>query len=243
MVEKRSWKERIKEIWGSSADDKEKEIEKTLHGLGIDILKDQKLEHRIKLLIQFQDLINAPIKVESLIDYVEELKDRQDLLNTAIYEIAAPYARSIDFPRIGKAFHGWGRLNASAKSWILRTDDIVRKAEEQKEKEKQKTKDKDDKEKTKGKETKELDIPNIPKEAKELRSTAQFLGMMETETIDVKMLVNYLHDVLQKHIWKDGFLILGKFFMDRDISPRSATVVQNINAMREREDMRGKEDF
>jgi hypothetical protein len=244
MVDKPSWMQRAKNLFGSSDDKEEKEIEKSLHKLGIDILKDQKLEHRIKLLMQFHDLITSEIKAGSLVEYVADLKDRQDLVNEAIYEISAPYARSIDFPRLGQAIHGWGRWNASAKSWILRTDDIVRKAEEQKEKNKEKPKDQDkkDKEKSKDKEKIELEALNEPKD---LESLKRFLDVMETETetIDVKMLVHFLHDVLQKHVWKDGFLILGKCFMDRDISPRSATVIQNVNAMREREDMTKNPDF
>jgi hypothetical protein len=244
MVDKPSWIKRAEDLFGSRGDQDDKELEKSLHKLGLDVLKDQKLEHRVKLLMQFHDMINAPIKTTSLTEYIKELKDREDLINEAIYEISAPFARSLDFPQIGKAFHGWGRLNASAKSWILRSDDIIRKAEEKNGNKKELVKETESKQLSKPKEKAktELEVPTQTKEL-DLPKINEFFGLVDAETIDVKMLVNFLHDVLSKHIWKDGFLILGKCFMDRDISPRSATVIQNANAMREREDMTKTPDF
>jgi hypothetical protein len=240
-MNKPSWIERAKDLFGSSEDKEEKEIERTLHRLGLDILKDQKLEHRIKLLMKFEDLITSKVTTEPLNEYVEDLKDRQDLMNHAIYEISAPYARSGDFPEFGHMLHGWGRLNASAKSWILRTEDIVNKALEKEKKEKKPEPSEQTAEGKKEPQKTELAVPN--EEVQKDGELEDLIGMLETETIDVKMLVHFLHDVLSKHIWKDGFLILGKCFLDRDVTPRAATVIQNINAQREREDMTKTPDF
>lgn len=210
-----------------------------MHKLGIDILKDQKLEHRIKLMMQFEDLITAPIQTAKLTEYVKELKDRQDSLNHALYEISAPFGRAGDIPRYGKMFHGWGRLNASASSWILRTSDIVSKTskhtENHIEKPKPEPKEKDKEKKEEPKEPASVETMIV--EAEEL------LEEFEAESIDPRFLVQSLHDVLQKHIWKDGFQILGQCFLDRDVSPRASTVIQNVNAQREREDMTRKPDF
>lgn len=246
-MNKPGWKQRIKDIWGGSGDDKEeKDFERSMHKLGIDVLKDQKLDRRMKLLIQFEEAITTEIKTEDLNEYVQELKDRQELLNHAVYEISAPFGRAGDIPRFGKMFHGWGRLNASASSWILRTSDIVSKAqrknnhtpkpEPKKEPAKPEAKA-DQKEGKTEKKTEETE------EEVRSRTVEELMEQIETESIDPRSLVQNLHDVLQKHIWKDGFLILGQCFLDRDVSPRASTVIQNVNAQREREDMTRKPDF
>lgn len=252
---KRSWKQRAKNLLGWSEPEKsDEEYERTMHKLGLDVLKDQKLEHRQAMLLKFEEQMNEEIVTHSLIEYVQELKDRQDLLHHALMEISAPFARSGDIDRFGRMFHGWNRLNASASSWILRAFDIVKKTEkhngkktqeeptdkpEPKDTKKPETKDakKDEpkpEEKVQGSEKK---LDNIMDDAEEL------LDEIESESIDPRFLVQCLHDVLQKHIWKDGFLILEMCFLDRDISPRSATVIQNVNAQRERESMTQKPDF
>jgi hypothetical protein len=241
---KKSWSERIRSVWGKPNKESEDAYERTMHKLGIDVLNDQKLEHRQKLMIQFEDYFKDEIKTENLVQYAQELKYRQDLLNHALYEISAPYGRAGDIPRFGKMFHGWGRLNASASSWILRTFDIVKQTEKMKatirketaKKEEPKAEDKTKKDEKVQEEQKE----ESPVERDELE---EMLEDLELESIDPRILVHSLHDVLQKHIWKDGFLILGQCFLDRDISPRASTVIQNVNAQREREDMTGKPDF
>jgi hypothetical protein len=248
-MNKPGWVQRAKDLFGGNPEKNEdKELERTLHKLGVDIIKDQKLEHRIKLLMKFEEMMTEPIKTDDLAGYVKELKDRQDLVNHALYEISAPFGRGGDIPRFSKMFHGWARLNASASSWIIRTNDTVSKAENGKDKPKEtkttvkeKTKPESKSEQKSGEkvqETKEEDEDKSDDDHIE-----QLLKEIETETIDPRILVQCLHDVLQKHIWKDAFQILGQCFLDRDVSPRAATVIQNVNAQRERDDMRNEPDF
>jgi hypothetical protein len=270
MTDKPGWVQRAKDLFGGSAEDKdEKGLERSLHKLGVDIIKDQKLEHREKQLMRFEDRMSEPIKTDDLTLYVLELKDRQDTVNHALYEISAPFGRGGDIPRFSKMFHGWGRLNASAQSWIIRTVDIVAKVENGKDKPnatvkpKQKPEAKDSKSEEKsgvaefasavrenvqeakkdGRFHKDQETTEEDEDKSDDIHIEQLLRDVETETIDPKMLVQCLHDDLQKHIWKDAFQILGQCFLDRDVSPRSATVIQNVNAQREREDMRKEPDF
>jgi hypothetical protein len=194
--EKPGWLQRVSRIFGKGQNDKKESLERTMHKAGLDILNDRKLENRILLLTQLQDDIAAPIETKTLKEYVAELKRRHNLLNYAIFTISAPYARAGDSATFSHILHGWSRLDASAKSWILRTEDIVSKAEED----------------------------NIENKGQ----NDEMYSLLERGTVDVRMHVRFLHDNLQKHIWKDAFLIIGKCFMDRDVSERAATVVQNV---------------
>ena len=195
--EKLGWLERVRKVFGKGQNDKKESLERTMHKAGLDILSDRKLENRILLLTELQDSMAAPIETKNLKEYVEELKRRHNLLNYAIFTIAAPYARAGDSVTFSHILHGWSRLDASAKSWLLRTEDIVSKAEE------------DNIEKQKG-------------------QNDEMFSLLERGTVDVRMHVQFLHDNLQKHIWKDGFLALSKAFLDRDVSERAATVIQNV---------------
>jgi len=200
---KKSFRQRLSEVlW------KEKKptyLKKQMEGMGISILSDEKLEDRLKKLQKLQEAIMEPIEAEDDEEYVTALKDRLDVLNQIIYQIAAPFARSGDFPKFSKMLHAWSRLYASASSWLLRTQDYyIRKAN-----------------------------------GEEDDSISVSLGF---GTVNIKMMVRFLHDVLQKHIFKDGFLILGKCFMDRDVSERAAIVIQTMQS-RPRESMTSEADF
>jgi hypothetical protein len=252
---KRSLGDRIRSIFGAEEKESDDAYERTMHKLGIDVLKDQKLEQRVKLLIEFEDYMESEIKTDDLIPYVKELKHRQDLLNHALYEISAPYGRAGDIPRFGKMFHGWGRLNASASSWILRTFDIVSRTEKAKEEKEKQDREREERERKqaeadKAKDAKKKDAvqgeaktEEKPKTEEERDDIEDLLQELEIESVEPLILVQSLHDDLVKHIWKDGFLILGQCFLDRDVSPRASTVIQNVNAMREREDMTDKQNF
>jgi hypothetical protein len=252
---KRSLSDRIRSVFGQEEKESDDAFERTMHKLGIDVLKDQKLEQRVKLLIEFEEYMESEIKTDDLIPYVQELKHRQNLLNHALYEISAPYGRAGDIPRFGKMFHGWGRLNASASSWVLRTFDIVNTTEKAKEEKQKQEREKEERERRqaeadKAKDTQKKDAvqgeektEEKPKTEEERDDIEDLLEELEIESVEPRILVQSLHDVLLKHIWKDGFLILGQCFLDRDISPRASTVVQNVNAMREREDMTKEQTF
>jgi len=194
--EKPGWLERVRKVFGKGQTDKKESLERTMHKAGLDVLSDRKLENRILLLTELQDSMAAPIETKNLKEYVAELKRRHNLLNFAIYTIAAPYARAADSAKFSHILHGWSRLDASAKSWILRTEDIVSKAE-------------DNVENQKG-------------------QNDEMFSLLERGTVDVRMHVQFLHDNLQKHIWKDAALILAKAFDSRDIVGTAATVIQNV---------------
>jgi len=187
---KKGWRQRLSEVlW------KEKKptyLKQKMEGMGVSILSDQKLEDRLKKLQILQEAIMEPIEAEDDEEkYITALQERLDVLNQIIYHIAAPFARSGDFPKFSKMLHGWSRLYASSSSWLLRTQDYyIRKAN-----------------------------------GEEEDSISVSLGF---GSVNIKMMIRFLHDVLQKHIIKDGFLILGKCFMDRDVSERAAIVVQNV---------------
>ena len=198
--EKKSLRQKLSETVWKPAKNEGDVIEKKMASLGVSILSDRKLEHRIDLLREMQRLISSEIKTDDLAEYVEELKSRLTLLNDTIYSVAAPYARSGDLPRFGRMLHGWSRLYASASSWILRTEDTIEK-----------------KHKKKGENGQE-----------EADSNDAESSILEHGAIDKRMHVRFLHDVLQKHIFKDGFLILGACFLDKDVSERAATVVQTV---------------
>jgi hypothetical protein len=195
--EKTGWLERVRKVFGKGQTDKKESLERTMHKAGLDILSDRKLENRILLLTELQDSMAAPIETKNLKEYVAELKRRHNLLNFAIYTIAAPYARAADSAKFSHILHGWGRLDSSAKSWILRTEDIVNKAEDNSETQKPGQND-------------------------------EMFSLLERGTVDVRMHVQFLHDNLQKHIWKDGFLVLAKAFDSRDIGATAATVIENV---------------
>jgi hypothetical protein len=55
---------------------------------------------------------------------------------------------------------------------------------------------------------------------------------IDTEIGDIETLIYFVHGNLQKYIWKDGNFILGECFMDEDVSPRAATVIQSMVPMR-----------
>src|SRR5271157_9554 len=215
VTRKKSWTERIRSVWGKPNQQSDDTYERTMHKLGIDVLNDQKLEHRQKLMIEFQEYMTLDIKTDSLVQYVQELKDRQDLLNHALYEISAPYGRAGDIPRFGKMFHGWGRMNASASSWILRASDIVKQTEKVKERKAKEEKKKEEaKPEDKAKKDEKVQDEKKEESPEKLEDLQEMLEDLELESIDPRILVQSLHDVLQKHIWKDGFLILGQCFLD-----------------------------
>lgn len=229
--QKLGWRERASLLFGSNAE-KEETQERTMHKAGIDIISDRKLENRVKLLMQFEDAITDEIDTENLEAYVKALMRRTDLINHAIMEIAAPYGRAGTLPQFSRMFHGWGRLYASSKSWLLRTEDTITKTDEEAHNF------------FKNNLYKVLDelyqTLSDPKALEEISKIRKQIGGIENETsynvlehgaIDKRMHVRFLHDVLQKHIWKDGFLILNKCFLDKDVSERSATVIQSMQPM------------
>lgn len=195
----------------------------------------------------FEESMSKPIKTDDLANYVEQLKDRHDVVNHAIYEISAPFGRGGDIPRFSHMFHGWSKMNASGSSWIMRAMDIVGKTDNGTEKPKEATvkpKQKEGKDsKSAGEKVQETKEDDKSEDAKIDERVEELLKELEIETIDPRMLVQCLHDVLIKFVWRDAFTIIGQCFLDRDISPRATTIIQNVNAQREREDMRKEPDF
>ena len=168
--------------------------EQTLAHKGIQILSDGKLEHRIHLLIQLEKEITKPIETVNLTTYIEELKDRTDILNNAILQIAMPYARSGNDPTYARKVRGWTQMYALATSWILQAEGMI------------------PKEKTAENEEKaENDQYNL-----------------DNDEGNIEILIHMLHRNLQAFIWKDAFYFLGVCFMDVDIAPTAATVVQTM---------------
>lgn len=202
------WKERAQQLLGFGEKKEEKSSERTLHEAGVSVISDRKLENRIKLLMQLEDAVTEPITTDDLQEYLNQLRIKTDLLNHAIYEIAAPYARAGTLPLFARMLHGWSKLYASSKSWILRTEDVI-------------AKNKKPTNKNNG-ETEE------PKKADGNESPTSF----DEGAVDKGMLVRFLHDVLQKHIWKDAFFILGQCFMDKDVSLTAATVIQSMQPLK-----------
>ncbi len=51
---------------------------------------------------------------------------------------------------------------------------------------------------------------------------------LDVEPHNIETLIYFMHGNLQKYIWKDGNYILGVCFMDEDVSPAAATVIQTM---------------
>jgi len=219
--------------------------DKTLQGLGVSVLSDQKLENRIALLITFQDKLFADIETSDLPKYVETLEDRLNQLNMAITEIASPYAAMGTYPLYTKKYNAWLFENSMAKSWILQVKEIIG-YEESKQTEKTNAKQ----EKT------IIALASLAESLKALRSPEDQLNdtlekidnilnrLNPTETedmpqnitnfglIDNRMLVRFLHDGIQKIMFVGGFSFLGQCFRDKHVSERAAIVIQTMHEKR-----------
>ncbi len=125
MSKKKGWRELAQEVFGFGQKKDEKSFERTLHEAGVSVVSDRKLEERIKLLMQFEESVTEPITTDNLQDYLGQLRTKTDLMNHAIYRIAAPYARAGTYPVFGRMLLGWSKIYASSKSWILRTEDVI----------------------------------------------------------------------------------------------------------------------
>jgi len=164
-----------------------KSEEQTLAQKGIQIISDGKLENRVALLIDLEDEINKEIQTENLATYVKTLKERTDLLNHGILQIALPFARAGTYSEYARKLRGWTQMYSLAQSWILQAQKMIPQKQQ----------------------------PNNK----------------EGDTIDndnIEIQVHMMHDNLGKFIFKDAFYFLGVCFMDVDIAPTAATVVQTM---------------
>jgi len=185
----------IKKFSGKS-DLPKKTPQEKLEEYGIQTLSDEKLEHRIALMIDLEKEISAPIETADLKNYVKILKERTDKLNYGIMQIAAPYARAgteIDYAR---KVRGWTQMYAIANHWIHQANLM------------------------------------LPQKAEDKEKKDNIVKKVEMQHGNIEVLIQMLHDNLEKFIWKDGFFLLGVCFKDPDVSPRVATVIQTMTAQR-----------
>jgi len=200
--DKKTWRQRFSElIWKPKAPTF---VEKKLSGLGVDVLSDQKLEHRIGLLVDLQDDLKKEVKTTDLKEYVGILKGRTDMLHRAVFEIAMPYASSGSYPYYAKMLDGWLDLHRIASSWILIVEDTLSP-------------------------TQQAGASNTDAEGK---TFAQVFGhtplFLDKGIMDNQILIRFLHDALQKHVWSWGFAVLGKCFRDKDVTERAAIVIESL---------------
>jgi hypothetical protein len=125
---KPSWLERHGFMFGSKPSGEIKQLK--MHELGVNVLTDGKLEGRMKALMSFKAAFMKNIENDDLSKYVDNLENRVQLLNDAIVEIAAPYARAGTSHRFAVLMRGWAKWFALAKTGILEVKSWVREAQQ-----------------------------------------------------------------------------------------------------------------
>src|SRR4030043_304315 len=123
-------RERFKKAFSLTGKKEEKFQKRSLEDVGISVVNDEKLEHRIELLMEFEDAMSEKMDWEvegkpNLEKYCEILKARTNLLHHAIYQIALPYARAGDKPQYARMIRGWTQEHAIAMNWILEAQKLV----------------------------------------------------------------------------------------------------------------------
>ena len=115
---KPSWLERHGFMFGNKPNQGEiKQLK--MHEFGVSVLTDGKLEGRMKALMSFKEDFMKGIEDKELTTYVANLENRVQLLNDAIVEIAAPYARAGTSPRFAILMRGWTKWYRLGKTGIL----------------------------------------------------------------------------------------------------------------------------
>ncbi len=216
---KPSWLERHGFMFGTKPQGEIKQLK--MHEFGVSVLTDGKLEGRMKALMSFKEDFMQGIEDDDLKTYVTNLEDRVQLLNDAIVEIAAPYARAGTSPRFAKLMRGWTKWYRLGKTGILEVKSWVHEQEKEDE-----TKDSNDTQPTDKKKRTEIDRM-----------------LTDRSSINIRNDIHYLHNFLNLTVFSDGFFALSLCFMDKDVSERAATVIQTMNQQKPREDMTHEPDF
>jgi hypothetical protein len=126
---KLSWLERHGLMFGGKAQKGETKT-MSMGEMGIAVLADGKLEGRMKALMSFKQEFMQGIESENLETYIANLENRVQLLNDAIVEIAAPYARAGSNRRFAILMRGWAKWFTLGKTGILEVKSWVREAQQ-----------------------------------------------------------------------------------------------------------------
>ena len=199
-------------------EEKEPEPIDRFEKIGIQVLTDKRLFHRVKLLHALHEELERRISEELTPDErLEELRRRLQLLNKALKTLATPYGRAGDNPVYREAMHGWEMLYAIAMDIINTVDYIIKSSAEKKI------------------EAKIIDRHDVIKEIKrqlELAGEAKIEATIETHQlltfkIDLREIVRKLESFLQVEVFPYAFLIMDVSFYEKDVTPSYAAIIQN----------------
>jgi hypothetical protein len=122
---KQSWIARLAEKVGYEKKNEHKQFFDTtnLAEAAVQIMQDRKLSERLDAM----DILNFAMIKEipsswSPKEQMEALRERAETFNQMIQMIAAPYARSGNYPSYSRLMHGWNKMYGIALSWITMTE-------------------------------------------------------------------------------------------------------------------------
>lgn len=125
---KPGWLRRHGFMFGTKPANTDEVRELKLHDLGVAILKDGKLEGRMRALMEFKADFMKGIEDKNLTTYVNNLEQRVATLNDMILEIAGPYARAGSSHRFAIGMRGWSKWMVLATQGILEVKSWVAEA-------------------------------------------------------------------------------------------------------------------
>ena len=199
-------------------EEKEPEPIDRFEKIGIQVLSDKRLFHRIRLIHALHEELETPIPDNIRPDEkLETLRKRLQLLNKALKTLATPYGRAGDNPVYREAMHGWEILYAIAMDIINTVDHIIKSSAEQKT---------------------EARILDKKKVIEELQKQLQIKGEAKVEAtietyqlltfkIDLQEIVRKLESFLQVEVFPYAFLIMDVSFYEKDVMPSYAAIIQN----------------
>jgi hypothetical protein len=175
--------------------------EQTLGKRGVEIARDQKLEHRIALLIRLEEEVSKPITETDQLKRLEKMREKLHLLNHGIFQISWPYARGASDQRFGKAIDGWtSKVYPIAESWILQGMKMLQ----------QKT----------------VEQKKAQEDEQVYSELGENIGNLETG--DIEMQLQFLERNLETYVHSEAFFLLALPFLDKDVSPQAVTVIQTM---------------
>jgi len=120
MADKNALRQVYEAIWPKAKEDHF--TEEGMPEFGIRHFTDSKLENRLEAYRMLMQFINAKIEATTLNEYVDELRERLELLFTTINLIAGPYARAGDHADFAKLMHGCSQLYHIAYGFCLKAE-------------------------------------------------------------------------------------------------------------------------
>lgn len=192
------FREKLGEMFGGSK--KEKPIEQSLEKWGLKVIADKKLHDRLAALQVFFDELDADITEDTPLEYLGELKTRQEKLNRAIHSLAVPYYRAGSSAQFRELMEGWQLWHSLALYWLNAIEDRITGIQED----------------------------HNGHNGTEDKANTALLPLLKVTTIDIETLVRRIHTVLQLHVWQDGQLVMAESYQNLDVSGSGATIIKTM---------------